>query len=163
MAKIILQLGDDVSTDLIYPGKFMATILPAETGSYLFYDFQEFNKDLNSGKFSAGSIIVAGKNFGCGSSREQAVSALKYWDFVVFAQSFAPIFLRNALNLGLKIVQTDTVSLNEGDEIVFLADGIVEIRSGKKFPLRPFARQQQEIIDAGGLIAFVKKEILRQS
>ena len=77
MARVVLKLGDDISTDIIYPGRFMATVLPTETPQYAFADFPEFNAQLKKGEIPAGSIVVAGKNFGCGSSREQAASTLK--------------------------------------------------------------------------------------
>jgi 3-isopropylmalate/(R)-2-methylmalate dehydratase small subunit len=77
MPKVVLKLGDDVSTDIIYPGRFMATVLPTETPQYAFADITEFNTKLKKKEIPAGSIIVAGKNFGCGSSREQAASCLK--------------------------------------------------------------------------------------
>ena len=77
MGKVVLKLGDDISTDVIYPGRYMATVLPSETPRFAFADNTEFNGALAAGRVPPGSMIVAGKNFGCGSSREQAVSALK--------------------------------------------------------------------------------------
>jgi len=74
MAKTIYTFGDDISTDIIYPGRYMATVLPNETPQYAFDDIKELNKMLVSGEVPQGSVIVAGKNFGTGSSREQAVS-----------------------------------------------------------------------------------------
>ncbi|HOC32073.1 MAG TPA: 3-isopropylmalate dehydratase, partial [Armatimonadota bacterium] len=73
MAKVVLTLGPDISTDIIYPGRFMATVLPTETPQYAFADL-EINKRLNAGEVPKGNIIVADRNFGCGSSREQAAS-----------------------------------------------------------------------------------------
>jgi len=77
MAKVIYKLADDISTDIIYPGRFMATVLPTETPQFAFADIKDLNKMLVNKEAPEGSIIVAGKNFGCGSSREQAVSTLK--------------------------------------------------------------------------------------
>ena len=73
---VVFTIGDDVSTDAIYPGRFMATVLPAETPQFAFADNMEFNSRLKKKEITAGSVIVAGANFGCGSSREQAAS---YW------------------------------------------------------------------------------------
>ena len=97
MANVVLKLGDDISTDIIYPGRFMATVLPTETPQYAFADIPEFNTPLKKGEIPAGSVIVAGKNFGCGSSREQAASCLKGPDLVVIARHFARIFLQNSM------------------------------------------------------------------
>jgi 3-isopropylmalate dehydratase small subunit len=74
MGKVALKIGDDISTDIIYPGRFMATVLPTETPAYAFADQTDFNKKLKNGDVPNGSVIVAGENFGCGSSREQAAS-----------------------------------------------------------------------------------------
>ena len=90
---VVKQVGDDVSTDIIYPGRFMATVLPAETPQYAFCDDLEFNRKLRAGA-PAGAVLVAGTNFGCGSSREQAASCLKGYDLVVVARNFARIFSR---------------------------------------------------------------------
>jgi 3-isopropylmalate/(R)-2-methylmalate dehydratase small subunit len=94
MANVVLKLGDDISTDIIYPGRFMATVLPTETPQYAFNDISEFNGRMKKGEIPSGSVIVAGKNFGCGSSREQAASCLKGPELVVIARHFARIFLR---------------------------------------------------------------------
>src|SRR5512141_681356 len=96
MPEVVLVLGDDVSTDAIYPGRFMATVLPSETPQYAFADLTDFNAKLKSGAIAEGSAIVAGKNFGCGSSREQAASTLKGYDLVIVARGFARIFLQNS-------------------------------------------------------------------
>ena len=105
MAKVVLSLGDDISTDIIYPGRYMATVLPTETPQYAFADHVEFNAALlRKGEIPAGSIIVGGKNFGCGSSREQAASCIKGHELVVVARHFGRIFLQNAINVGLRLV-----------------------------------------------------------
>ncbi|MGB9521261.1 MAG: 3-isopropylmalate dehydratase small subunit, partial [Anaerolineales bacterium] len=103
MAHVVLTLGNDVSTDAIYPGRYMATVLPTETPQYAFADLP-INQKLNNHEIQPGSVIVAGENFGCGSSREQAASALKGWELTIVAKSFARIFFQNAINLGLKII-----------------------------------------------------------
>ena len=80
MSKVIIKLGADISTDDIYPGRYMATVLPTETPQFCFSDRTEFNAKLKAKAFDPGSVIVADANFGCGSSREQAVSAIKGHD-----------------------------------------------------------------------------------
>ncbi len=104
MAKVIYVLGDDISTDIIYPGRYMATVLPSETPQFVFADIKDLHQLLVNKQFEPGDVIVAGKNFGCGSSREQAVSTLRGYDIVVVAKNFARIFLQNSINLGLKTV-----------------------------------------------------------
>src|SRR5512136_1734802 len=101
--KVVRRVGDDISTDIIYPGRFMATVLPTETPQFAFADDAEINAKLRGGSIAHGSILAAGKNFGCGSSREQAVSTLKGYELVIIAESFARIFLQNAINLGLRL------------------------------------------------------------
>ena len=98
MSQVVLKVGDDISTDIIYPGRFMATVLPTETPQFAFVDYPEFNAKVKANEFEPKSIIIGGKNFGCGSSREQAASCLKGPDFVVIAKHFARIFLQNAIN-----------------------------------------------------------------
>ncbi|MDH4350473.1 MAG: hypothetical protein OEW56_04945, partial [Gemmatimonadota bacterium] len=87
MATVIYKTDDDISTDVIYPGRYMATVLPTETPQFAFADDADFNGRLTAGQIPAGSAIVAGSNFGCGSSREQAVSTLKGHELVIVARS----------------------------------------------------------------------------
>ena len=107
--RLAWKLGDDVSTDVIYPGRYMATVLPTETPQFAFADNADLNKALASGAIPRGSAIAAGKNFGCGSSREQAASTLRGYDLVVIARGFARIFLQNAINLGLRTIVCPTM------------------------------------------------------
>ena len=74
---VVIKLADDISTDAIYPGRYMATVLPSETPKYAFADLPEFNGRLQRGEIPRGGVVLAVRNFGCGSSREQAASALK--------------------------------------------------------------------------------------
>ena len=110
MARVIAKLADDVSTDVIYPGRFMATVLPTETPQYCFADLTDFNRKLKDGAFAPGSVVVADRNFGTGSSREQAASCLKGWDLTVVANNYSRIFLQNAVNLGLFILSDEWVT-----------------------------------------------------
>ena len=115
MAEVILKLGDDISTDIIYPGRFMATVLPSETPQYAFADNLEFNRRLVNKEIPEGSVILGGQNFGSGSSREQAASTLKGHGLVIVAKSFARIFLQNAINLGLQTVECPDIEASLGD------------------------------------------------
>ena len=161
MANVVLKLGDDISTDIIYPGRFMATVLPSETPQYAFADQTEFNARLKKGEIPAGSVIVAGKNFGCGSSREQAASCLKGWDLVVVARHFARIFLQNSINLGLQTVICPEIEANAGDELEITADRIINKTSGVSFDVVPLPKTRQAIIDAGGLIPYTRQRLLQ--
>lgn len=163
MAKVVLKLGNDISTDIIYPGRYMATVLPTETPQYAFADNKEFNKKLNNKEIQEGSIIVAGENFGCGSSREQAVSTLKGHELVVVAKSFARIFLQNAINLGLKLIICPKIDADEGDEIEIESGFVFNKTKNKKFEITSLPKTRQSIIDAGGLIAYTKKRLVEKT
>lgn len=160
MPSVVYTLGDDISTDIIYPGRFMATVLPTETPQYAFADDTDFNARITSGELAPGSVIVAGKNFGCGSSREQAASCLKGHDFIIVARHFARIFLQNAINLGLRTVICPDIEANAGDELEFDGNAVVNRTSGKRFDTVPLPQSRQAIIDAGGLIPFTRKRLL---
>jgi 3-isopropylmalate/(R)-2-methylmalate dehydratase small subunit len=163
MSKVILKLGNDVSTDAIYPGRFMATVLPSETPQYIFADNAEFNTKAKNGEFEKGSVIVAQKNFGCGSSREQAASTIRGYDFTVIASDFARIFLQNAINLGLKCVSCPGIDASLGDEIVSEKDKVVNKTTGKEFDMVPLPKARQSIVDAGGLVAYTRKRVIEKN
>ena len=156
MAKAVLKLGDDISTDIIYPGRYMATVLPTETPQFAFIDNAEFNKKLKAKEVPAGSWIVAGKNFGCGSSREQAASCLTGWGLKVIAKNFARIFLQNSINVGLYMVICPTIEADEGDEIEATDGTVKNVTKGKEFSTVPLPKARQAIIDAGGLIPYTR-------
>lgn len=163
MAKVVLKLGDDTSTDIIYPGRYMATVLPSETPQYAFADIIEFNPQLTQGEVPPGSIIVAGKNFGCGSSREQAASCLKGPELVIVARHFARIFLQNSINLGLRTIICPDIEAALGDELEVMDQKILNKTSGKSFDIVPLPEARQAIIDAGGLILFTRQRLSRQT
>lgn len=163
MAKVVLVVGNDVSTDVIYPGRYMATVLPTETPQYAFTDNKEFNAKLNNRLIPPGSIIVGGVNFGCGSSREQAVSALKGHGLVIVAKDFARIFMQNGINLGLQTVVCPDIQAEEGQELEVTATEVFNKATGKKFPIVPLPTARQEIINAGGLIAYTRKRLTESS
>lgn len=160
MAHVVYKAGADVSTDTIYPGRFMATVLPSETPQFCFADDKTFNTALQGQQIASGSVIVAGQNFGCGSSREQAASTLKGHGLIVVARGFARIFLQNAINLGLRTVICPTIEAQVGDELAISASEVRNITLGRSFPIAPLPAARQAIIDAGGLIAYTRARLL---
>ncbi|HET7497287.1 MAG TPA: 3-isopropylmalate dehydratase [Candidatus Eisenbacteria bacterium] len=158
--RVVKKVGDDVSTDIIYPGRFMATVLPSETPQLAFADDAAFNVALKSGGVPPGSVLVAGKNFGCGSSREQAASCLRGHDLVVVARDFARIFLQNGINLGLRMVICPTIEAEEGDILGFRDGAVVNRRTGRSYPVVPLPKARQAIIDAGGLVPYTRRLLL---
>ena len=162
MAKVVLKVGDDISTDVIYPGRYMATVLPTETPQFAFADNAEFNTKLRSKQIPAGSVIVAGRNFGCGSSREQAASALKGHELTIVAESIARIFLANAINLGLRIFIVPDFSASEGDELEFGQEIVVNKTTVKTYRIERLPKARQMIIDAGGLVPYTKKRLMQK-
>ena len=163
MATVMFKVGDDVSTDVIYPGRFMATVLPTETPQFAFADHQEFNAKLKAKSIAPGSVVVGGSNFGCGSSREQAVSCLKGHELVIVAKSFARIFLQNSINLGLKIVEAPALEASQGDDLEIRADALTNRTTGKSYPIVQLPKARQAIIDAGGLIAYTRKRLTERA
>jgi 3-isopropylmalate/(R)-2-methylmalate dehydratase small subunit len=161
MAKVVCVLPEDISTDVIYPGRYMATVLPSETPQFAFADDAALNAKLRAKEIPPGSAIVAGPNFGCGSSREQAVSTLKGHELVVVAGSFARIFLQNAINLGLDIVTAPGIAASEGDDLEVGPHRVTNRTTGKSFDVVPLPAARQEIIDAGGLIAYTRRRLLQ--
>ena len=160
MSTVVLALGNDVSTDAIYPGRFMATVLPSETPQFAFADHTAFNARVKAKEIPSGSVIVAGQNFGCGSSREQAASCLKGPDLVVAARGFARIFLQNAINLGLRTVICPTIEAVEGDELEIGAEEVVNVTTGRRFRIVPLPQARQSIVDAGGLIPYARELVV---
>jgi 3-isopropylmalate/(R)-2-methylmalate dehydratase small subunit len=159
--QVVLKLGDNVSTDIIYPGRFMATVLPSETPQYAFADITDINSRLKMGEIPPGSVVVAGKNFGCGSSREQAVSCLKGPELVIVARHFARIFLQNSINLGLNTIICPDIEADLGDELEISTDKVVNKTSGKSFAVTPLPKARQAIINAGGLIPYTRQRLLK--
>ena len=160
--KVVLKLDNDISTDIIYPGRFMATVLPTETPQFAFADDTAFNQLLMESKVPAGSFIVAGDNFGCGSSREQAASCIKGYDLTVVARNFARIFLQNSINVGLKMLICPDIEAEEGDELEIRDDKICNLTSGQSFTIEPLPQARQAIIDAGGLIPYTRRLLLER-
>ena len=163
MAKVIIQLDNDISTDDIYPGRYMATVLPSETPQFAFADRTEFNARLRAREFPAGSIIVGGENFGCGSSREQACSTLKGYEVAVVAKSIARIFLQNSINLGLSVVLCPDIEASEGDDLQITEERVLNLTTGQAFERMRLPAARKGIMDAGGLISYTRKLLLARA
>ena len=154
------KFGDNVNTDEIIPARYLNTSDPAELAKYCMEDADpDFVK-----KAVKGDIMVGGENFGCGSSREHAPIAIKEFGIsCVIARSFARIFYRNAINIGLPIFTSDEAAehLNTGDKArVNVEKGeIWKIGNKKPFKSDVFPKFLQEIISRGGLMGYAKKKI----
>lgn len=152
------KYGDDINTDLIIPGRFLHIYDPHELASHAMADLDPgFHKI-----FRKGDIIVAGKNFGCGSSREQAAICLKYAGVgAIIAKSFARIFYRNAINQGIPIVQAETDTINQSEELeIDLEQGtIVKITTGDSITSSKLPDFLLQLIKDGGLIEHYHKSI----
>jgi 3-isopropylmalate/(R)-2-methylmalate dehydratase small subunit len=121
-----------------------------------------FNQALNEKQVPAGSFIVAGDNFGCGSSREQAASCITGYDLIVVARNFARIFLQNSINVGLKMIICPDIEAEEGDELEIRDDKVCNLTSGKSFAIVSLPKARQAIIDAGGLIPYTRRLLLER-
>ncbi len=162
MSKVVYIFGDDISTDAIYPGRYMATVLPTETPQFCFADYTELNKKLVSKEYPAGSVIIGGNNFGCGSSREQAASTILGHGLVVIAKNYARIFLQNAINLGLNLITCPDIEAELGDEIVLKGDKVINKTKGKEFGTNPLPAARMAIVEAGGLIPYTRKKVVQK-
>ena len=156
----VWKFGNDIDTDAIIPARYLNTSDPQELARHVMEDADQGFPD----KVRPGDIIVAGKNFGCGSSREHAPIAIKAAGIqAVIAKSFARIFYRNAFNIGLAIFESSDASekIRQNDEVEIDADkGVIRNLTTKEGyrsnPIPPF---MQELIDAGGLIAWTKRKL----
>lgn len=151
------RFGDSINTDYIISGRYKFKIQdPKELAKHLMEDLRpDFYKEIKKG-----DLIVAGRNFGCGSSREQAPLAIKYAGIsAVLAKSFARIFFRNAINLGLLLIECDTSGIGEGDWLEINTDAgyVSDIRSKKRKRIKPLPCFMAEIIKDGGVIKHFKK------
>jgi 3-isopropylmalate/(R)-2-methylmalate dehydratase small subunit len=156
----VIKYGNNVDTDVIIPARYLNTSDPAELASHC---MEDLDKDFVT-KVKPGNIMVAGKNFGCGSSREHAPIALKASGIsCVVAQTFARIFYRNAINIGLPILECPEAAkdISDGDsvEIDFKTGSIINLTTGKTYQGQAFPEFMQEIMEADGLIGYIKKEL----
>lgn len=154
------KFGSDIDTDAIIPARYLNTSDPGELAKHVMEDADSSFP----GKVKRGDILVAEKNFGCGSSREHAPIAIKASGIqAVVATSFARIFYRNSFNIGLPIFESpDAVhGISEGDEIEIDADsGVIRnMTRGEEYSAKPIPDFMQELIAAGGLVEWTKKKI----
>ncbi len=153
----VWKFGDDIDTDVIIQGKYLVINEPEELAKHVFENIRpEFAKEVKKGDF-----VVAGENFGCGSSREHAPLALKATGIsAVIAKSFARIFFRNAINIGLRVLECkDTDRIEEGDEIeVDYSKGVIVNKTkSEEYEIKPLPEFLEQIIECGGLVEFGKK------
>ncbi|HPD16633.1 MAG TPA: 3-isopropylmalate dehydratase small subunit [Planctomycetota bacterium] len=155
------RFGDDVNTDAIIPAPYLVTTDPKELGSHAMEgsDQPDFAK-----RVRPGDVVVAGENFGCGSSREHAPVALTGAGVAcVVAKSFARIFFRNAINIGLPLLECPEAAeaIAAGDEVeADLASGIIrDLTTGRTFRAEPMPDFMRAIFDAGGLVEFAKRRL----
>jgi 3-isopropylmalate/(R)-2-methylmalate dehydratase small subunit len=152
--------GDNVNTDEIIPARYLFTSDPDELAKYCMEDLRPgfgLRDDIRGG------IFIAGENFGCGSSREHAPISIKAAGIgCVIARSFARIYLRNSINIGLPIIELEETSeFKENDEVDadFIMGKIVNHTSGKQYSILPYPQFMQEIIQSGGWMNYVKKHL----
>jgi 3-isopropylmalate dehydratase small subunit len=158
--RVAARLGDNVDTDVIYPGRYLNITDRDKTAEHLF----ELAHPEIRGLVHPGDFLVAGKNFGCGSSREQATAALKYSGVgAIIAVSFARIFFRNSINLGLPVVVAPAeavAQLQAGDELVIDlgAGSILNPGKGESYQAAPLDPRAIELLEAGGLVPYLKRK-----
>ena len=155
----VFKYGDNVDTDVIIPARYLNSSDPAELATHC---MEDIDKDF-VGKVKAGDLIVAEKNFGCGSSREHAPAAIKAAGVsCVIAETFARIFYRNAINIGLPIIECPEAAkgIRAGDEVeVDFDTGVIYDKTqGTQFKGQAFPPFMQKIIDAGGLINYINAQ-----
>ncbi|ADI01294.1 MAG TPA: 3-isopropylmalate dehydratase small subunit [Syntrophothermus lipocalidus] len=151
------KFGDDVNTDYIISGRYkFKTLDMTELAKHV---MEDLDPDFYS-KVQKGDMIVAGKNFGCGSSREQAPWAIIHAGIsAVLAKSFARIFYRNCINTGLPLIECDTDRIEPGDELeVDLERGVISnLTQGTEIPIKPLPKVMIKILSDGGLVEHFKK------
>ena len=152
--------GDDIDTDQIYPGKYLPLTNPSEMALHAMEGVP--GREGFASEVAPGDIVVAGRNFGCGSSREHAPLALKEAGIaLVIAKSFARIFYRNSVNMALPVLECDAVDqFSEGDTVeVNLHEGEVKnLKNSRTYTCSPLSGLELEILEAGGLIDYLRKE-----
>ena len=158
----VIKYGNNVDTDVIIPARYLNTIDKKELASHCMEDLDATFVT----RVKAGDIMVAGDNFGCGSSREHAPIAIKESGIsLVIAKNFARIFYRNSINIGLPIIECPEAvdAISEGDELeVDMDKGVIyDKTTGKSFDTAPFPAFIQDIISNGGLIESIKKGQIR--
>ena len=152
------KFSDDINTDVITPGRYTVTLDKSRLGEIAFIEYRpEFVKEIKQG-----DIVVAGRNFGCGSSREHSPVALKAAGVgAVVAKSFARIFFRNSINIGLPILLcADTDMIDDGDELELdVRTGLIrDVTKGKEIQAEPLPDFVMKIVLQGGLVPFLRDE-----
>jgi 3-isopropylmalate dehydratase small subunit len=160
----VWKFGNDIDTDVIIPARYLNTSDPLELAKHV---MEGIDRDFFQ-KVRTGDIIVAGKNFGCGSSREHAPIAIKAAGIqAVIAKSFARIFYRNAFNIGLPIFESFEASekIQEADVVEIDADkGLIKnVTRQEEYKANPFPQFMQELISAGGLVEWTKRKLKVES
>ncbi len=148
-------LGDDIDTDIIIPTDYLALPTVEDMKKY---GFSPLRPEL-AGQIEEGDIIVAGKNFGCGSSREQAPEIIKALKVkCVIAKSYARIFFRNSINNGLLLIENDQIQdvVKEGDTLTVTMGESIDYQ-GTVYPIQPLPQNLMDIINAGGLVKAMQK------
>ena len=157
----LIKFGDNVNTDVIIPGRYLVSIDPQELGRHA---FEPLGPEVQK-RLWASQVVVGGKNFGCGSAREQAASCLIGCGIkAVVANSFSRVFFRNCINTGLPAVECPDAAATapeEGEMWMELERGIIEV-GGKSFRFAPYPESLKQILEAGGLIPYLAKYVLPQ-
>jgi 3-isopropylmalate/(R)-2-methylmalate dehydratase small subunit len=153
-----ISFGDDVNTDEIIPGRYLVSIDPVELAQYA---FEPLGPEVNA-RLRRSKVVVAGRNFGCGSAREQAASCLVGAGIeAVVARSFARVFFRNAINTGLVAVECPPAvdAINDGDEVwVDYEAGVVTV-GDEEHPFSPYPESLRQILASGGLIPYLAGQL----
>jgi 3-isopropylmalate/(R)-2-methylmalate dehydratase small subunit len=153
-----LKLGDDVNTDVVIPGRYLNSIDPAELAEHA---FEPLGPEIQA-QLKRSSVVVAGRNFGCGSAREQAATCLIGAGVqAVVAASFARVFFRNAINTGLVAVESPeaAAAVRDGDELFVDVEAGTVQAGGRTFGVAPYPASLRRILDAGGLIPYVAAQL----
>jgi len=159
----VFKYGDNVDTDVIIPARFLSSFDGKELAKHAMVDIDP----TFAGRVRQGDLIVAGKNFGCGSSREHAPLCLKEAGVsCIIAETFARIFYRNSINIGLPIIECPeaAIDIQEGDEVevIFETGEITNHTTGKKYVGQPFPEFMQKLIQAGGLVNYTNQKLKKE-
>lgn len=155
----VIKFGDNVNTDVILPGRYLVSIDPKELAKHA---FEPLGPELQK-RLWASQVVVAGRNMGCGSAREQAASCLVGAGIkAALAKSFSRVFFRNCINTGLPAIECPEAVeavLDGGELSIDIDRGIVEVQ-GKSFGFSPYPESLKQILEAGGLIPYLAKVVL---
>jgi len=156
----VFKYGDNVDTDAIIPARYLNLLEPADLAAHC---MEDLDADFVT-RVKPGDIIVGGSNFGCGSSREHAPVAIKASGIsCVIAKSFARIFFRNAINIGLPLLEckeaVDNIKAGDQVEVDLAAGKITNLSNGKTFTSKPYPEFMMQIVNAGGLVEYTKKKL----